>query len=119
MNVVTGLTDQPNQHSTLILADGSTVDLTLFYRPQQLGWFYNLSWSSPTINFILNGMRLATSPNFLRQYKNQIPFGLMLVTAGNAEPLNQTDLSDGTCTLVLLNAADVAAVESAWFQPIE
>jgi hypothetical protein len=54
------------------------------------------------------GQRLVTSPNILWQFRNQLPFGLAVVTTANAEPLNQTDLSDGTTIVYLLEGADLA-----------
>ena len=109
MNQIQGFTDQPKQTTTIILADGSSATLNLEYKPNQLGWFYDLTWQ----NLTLNGQRLVSSPNILLQFKNQLPFGLMVLTVANAEPLNRTDLSDGTTTIYLLEGDDIAAVEAA------
>ena len=115
MNIVQNLTDDPNQSSSLLLLDGSSAVLTLYYRPQQTGWFYDLQWSNPknpTAPFNLYGQRLVTSPNLLRQYQNIIQFGLMVQTVNQAEPLAQSNLIDGTTTIYLLSAADIAAQEA-------
>ena len=103
MKLLTGLTNLPAQNSQIALADGTLADITLYYRPNQLGWFYNLSYK----NFTLNGQRLVTSPNFLYQFQNLLPFGLAMVVEGNAEPLGQNVFVDGTGTMVLLDQSDI------------
>jgi hypothetical protein len=105
---VTGLTSQPKQAFFLTLNDGSLVSCYIEYRPQQLGWFANFSWAT----WIVSGIRLSAAPNILRQWQNRIPFGLSLLTANNAEPLNLEDFSSGYAQLVLLNSDEVAEVDA-------
>lgn len=108
MNTLQGITDQPKQSTTIVIADGTKATLVLEYRPQQLGWFYNLEWQ----DFVLNGQRLVASPNILRGYRNLVPFGLAVITTNGVEPLNQDDFANGTVTLILLDETDVADVEA-------
>ncbi len=118
MNSITGLTTQAAQNSFVLLEDGSRVELTLFYRPQQLGWFYNLRWpgnEALAVPFAINGHRLVASPNILRQYRRLIPFGLMMFTIDNLEPMGRTCFVDGTADLILLNQADVLELEARGF----
>lgn len=118
MNSITGLTSQANQDSFILLDDGSRVKLSLQYRPQQAGWFFDLSWpgnAALPVPFTINGMRLVTSPNFMRNYRRLIPFGLMLFTVDQGEPMGITCFVDGTTDLILLNAADVAEIEATGF----
>lgn len=111
MTTLTGLTSQPRQQSAFILPDGSQVSLYLEYRAQQLGWFFDLTWQTWT----LTGLRLTTFPNVLRQWQRIFPFGLAVVGKDNADPLNITDLADGTVTLLVLDATDLATIESVAF----
>lgn len=111
MNILTGLSAQPKQQSAFVLSDGSQVSLYLEYRPQQMGWFFDLTWQSIT----LNGQRLAVFPNILRQWQRLLPFGVAVVSTGDVEPLNVTDLSDGTVTLLVLTAEDVARINTEVF----
>ena len=111
MTIIAGLTSQPKQQMTLQIADGSNASFYLEYVPQQLGWFFNLVWGAT----VINGGRLTTFPNILRQWQNVLPFGIAVMAAASVEPLNQTDLSDGTVVLLLLTADDVALVEAAAF----
>ena len=107
MNIINGITSQPKQQMTIPLEDGSSAYLYVEYREQQSGWFANVSWGT----WLVNGMRLTASPNVLQKWQHVIPFGLALLTQGDVEPLNLMDFADGTVTVYLLNADDVAAVQ--------
>lgn len=116
MNVINGITTQPTQISFITLADGTRATLTLYFRPQQNGWFYDISWpgsAALAVPFKSQNRRLVTSGNLLRQFKDVIPFGLACFTVDNIDPMTQTCLSDGSVSLVLLNADDVASIEAS------
>lgn len=118
MNSITGLSSQPAQTSFILLEDGSRAKLSLFYRSQQLGWFWDINWpgnQTVRVPFELTGQRLVASPNLLRQYRRLVPFGLMLFTIDNLEPMGRTCFVDGTADLILLNQADVAEIEARGF----
>jgi hypothetical protein len=108
MNLLLGFTDQPKQQTTIVTADGTPATLLLEYKPNQLGWFYDLTWG----NFTVLGQRLPSSPNALRQFRNQINWGLAVISKDNVEPTTQEVFVDGTTQLYLLDEADVALVES-------
>jgi hypothetical protein len=111
MTTLVGLTTQPKQQIAFVLPDGSQVSMLLQYRPQQMGWFFDLTWQNITIN----GGRLACFPNILRQWRNLLPFGLACVTNTGSEPLNLADLADGTILLVVLSSDDLVSIEAAAF----
>lgn len=120
MNILNGITDQPTQVMGIVLADGSRVTLTLYFRPQQNGWFYDIQWpgSAAVITpFTVQNRRLVAAANLLRQFLNVIPFGIACFTVDNMDPLTQGCLSDGTVTLTLLNQDDVAALEASVYAP--
>lgn len=112
MKIIEGITDQPKQQTTLTLLDGTKVVWYLEYRPQQIGWFWDLTWDSRPV---ANGQRLVASPNILRRYLNLIPFGIAVITVGDVDPLGVADLSDGTAQLILLQGDDLSLVETAAF----
>lgn len=114
-NVITGLTDQPNQIQPVLTADGSTLTISLNYRPQQNGWFADISWDGQTPTWQSLGMRLTVGPNILRQYKNQLPFGLAVYTTDLRDPSGLEDFVNGYCKLMLLGADDVIGVEQVYF----
>jgi hypothetical protein len=118
MTILTTLTQDPNQANPIILPDGSKAVWTLYYRPQQKGWTYDLSWSNPlnpALAFSLRGQRLVAGPNIIRQFRNQLPFGLMVQTAGQVEPIAQTTFTDGTTTVYVLDPQDVTSIETQIF----
>lgn len=111
MKLLTGITDDPKQNCVIALDDGTQAALYLEYRPQQQGWFFDLT----TKTFSVIGQRIAAFPNILRQYSHQIDFGLAIVVAEKRDPLLQTDFASGYASMVLLNADDVIAIERAKF----
>lgn len=120
MNIVNGITTQASQVLGLILEDGSRATITLYFRPQQNGWFYSVEWpGSSTILTPFNSYnrRLVTSANMLRQERNIIPFGLACFTPDNSDPMTQNCFADGSAVLVLLSPADVEEVEDSVYSP--
>jgi hypothetical protein len=115
MTTITGITSQPKQQFAFALEDGSQVAVYIEYRPQQFGWFANFAWGD---TWVVNGLRLVSSPNILHKWYKLIPFGLSITTEGNAEPLNQTDFATGRSTVILLNAADVVEVNGLAFSAL-
>ncbi len=109
MFLIQQLTTQPRQSQTLVLPDGSLLNLAIYFIPMQFGWFIP---SMVYGNFVLNGLRITVSPNMLRQFKNQIPFGLSCVSNGqNREPSQQQDFSSGAFSLFLLDKTEVNQYE--------
>lgn len=108
---LSGFSDKPKQKITFPLEDGSTVDLYLEFRSQQLGWFFNLVSGA----FTLNGQRLTLHPNILRSFHQIIPFGLSVTSTQPYEPQTVTALSDGTVTMYLLTGDSVTSMED-WIE---
>lgn len=111
MNLLGGLTDQPKQQTTIVLADGTRATLSLEYRPNQLAWFYDFAWGDVQVD----GGRLVASPNAIRQFRNRIPFGLAVITAGNVDPTDQESFVNGSTSVYLLDSQDVLDVEASAF----
>jgi len=111
MKLIQGITDSPNQTLFVQLDDGSQATLALEYRAQQLGWFYSLTYGTR----VINGRRLVTSPNILRQFRHLFPFGLGVAMPGSVEPETQDVFATGVGAIVLLNADDVANTEATYF----
>jgi hypothetical protein len=109
MYIIGQITDDFMQKQTLILPDGTSLQMSLYYIPLQNGWFItNLTYGT----FTLTNIRITVAPNFLRQFKNQIPFG-MACYANNVsrEPMFQEDFESGAFSLYLLDAAEVTQYE--------
>lgn len=104
MYQVQNLTDDSRQKQTLVLPDGTQIQLSIYFVPLQLGWFIT---SLVYQNFTLNGLRITNSPNMLHQFRNKIPFGLACFTVGDREPTQQLDFSSEASKLFVLTAAEV------------
>ena len=111
MQQITTLSIDAKQNFKMILDDNTQVQFTFQYRPNQLGWFFDLVWG----DIQKYGIRLTTAPNLLRGYKNILPFGLMVTTNDNDEPYSQDDFVSGYCNLYLLNPTDILAVEANYY----
>lgn len=104
MLLIQQVTSNALQKQALVLENGNIVTLTIYFRPQQLGWFINeLVYNT----FVLHGVRITNSPNILNQFRNQIPFGLSCFSTANREPSQQQDFSSGTSKLYILTQDEV------------
>src|SRR5271165_6313870 len=102
MLLIQNITADPLQTQIIVLPNGGSLSMTMYYVSMQYGWFFtNLSYNS----WQLNGTRIVNHPNLLYQYQNQIPFGLACFTTGQREPTQQQDFSSGASKLYLLNQA--------------
>lgn len=112
MLLIEQLTSDSKQKQVLLLDDGTTISLTIEYKPLQFGWFIT---ELSRLDFVIQGMRICTSPNLLQQFCNQIPFGLACYTSGNAEPTLQEDFAPGgRSQLYILTEAEVIALTAAF-----
>lgn len=103
MLLIENITSQPFQHQTLVLPDGSVLELTLSFKDQQDGWFITeLSYG----DFIYRGARICVSPNLLFQFQHKLPFGLACFSQENREPTQQEDFSSGAAKLYILTNAE-------------
>ncbi len=103
------VTNDPVQKQVLILPDSSSISIQIRYVPMQYGWVIDfITYESWTIN----SLWVVNSPNLLRQFKNEIPFGLACQTVGNREPMFQNDFSTGTSNLFILTQDEVLTFEN-------
>lgn len=108
MNKINQISNDARQRQRFVLPNGEFVSLTIAFRPTQRGWFIEEMIYQ---DFVLRGYRICTSPNFLYQFKNQIPFGIACYTQDNQEPLLIDDFATDRSELFLLTEADVQAYE--------
>lgn len=107
MNLIGGISAYTYQKQRLVLPNGDPFLFTIRYSPQQLGWFIE-ELNYEQTGFILQGARITTSPNFLHQYRNQVPFGMACFTKDNQEPTQIEDFSSGYAQLYILSEDEVA-----------
>lgn len=104
MLIIESLTDDPNQRHAFALPDGSQITMELSYSALQYGWFIRrLEYE----DFVVRGLRISNSPNFLHQFRNLIPFGLTCQTNGGREPTQLQDFSSGAAKLYILTEEEV------------
>ncbi len=111
MYQITQLDDNVKQEITMLLDDGSRVVFNFEYKSNQLGWFFGFKYGD--INY--QNIRLTTSYNILRAYRNYLPFGLRCDTPDMEEPMQLTDFITGYATVYLLTSEDVNVIEGNFY----
>jgi len=112
MLYINKVTDDPQQQVNLTGIPGYTIMMTLRFMPRLQMWIAGFTVGST----IINGIRVVTSLNLLRQFKNNIPFGIQCITTNGLDPYQATDFATQAANLYLLNADDVAAIEAGVFE---
>ena len=108
MFIISNITNNPKQKQNLKLQDGTIVKISIEFISMQYGWFIR---SLEYEDFLLYNLRISNSPNFLRQFKNQIPFGMACFSTGDREPSLIDDFSSKASKLYILSAEEVTAYE--------
>lgn len=111
MLYINKITNDPQQLITLTGIKGVTIQVALRFMPRIQRWMMDID----TSDFSLKGLAITTSPNILRQYRNQITFGIACVADSGIDPFTIEDFASQTANLYLLNADDVAAVEAGYY----
>lgn len=111
MNSIDNLTSDANQITRVVLDDGSTVIIQLVFNAAVQRWTMNLIYG----DFQVNGLGICIHPNFMREWRNILPFGLGCTTIDGADPVFVDDFSSDRATLHVLTEADVADFEATYF----
>lgn len=111
MYKINSLGSEPKQEITVLLSDNSRIPLYFEYRANQLGWFFGFEYNEQKYTNI----RLTTSYNILRGYRNWLPFGLRCDTLDGLEPMDITDFTSGYASLYVLTPQDVNTTESTYY----
>ena len=80
---ISSLTADAKQQFNMVVPGYDNAIMYMEYKPQQNGWFLSISWGT----FACNNERMSTGLNLLRQWKNIIPFGLLISTSGVGDPI--------------------------------
>lgn len=105
------LGNEAKQRIEKTLEDESIVTFTFEYKPNQLGWFFGFEYGE----YNYQNIRLVTSYNILRAYREYLPFGLRCDTLDGEEPMDLNDFANGYATLYLLTQSDVEAIEGNYY----
>lgn len=108
---LTSLSNDARQEITMMLDESTRVVFTFEYRATQLGWFFGFQYGD--VNY--QNIRLTTSYNILRAYRNWLPFGLRCDTADDEEPMDIDDFVTGYAKVYLLTKQDVESIEGNYY----
>lgn len=106
------LTNEPRQQVTKLLDDGTRIVFNFEHKANQLGWFFGFQYGD--VNY--QNIRLTTSYNILRAYRNWLPFGLRCDTPDFEEPMDIEDFVTGYATVYLLDKQDIEAIEGNYYK---
>lgn len=104
-------TEAPRQTCSLPLETRESVSIKLYFAPTQKSWYFDLRYG----DFITNGNKLVLSPNILRGFKNQLPFGMTVVAENGIEPFLLTDFTTGRVKIYILSADEVEEFEKIFY----
>lgn len=108
---LTQLRNEAKQRIEILLEDQTRVIFTFEYKPNQLGWFFGFQYND--VNY--QNIRLTTSYNILRAYRNWLPFGLRCDTPDDEEPMDIDDFVNSYAKVYLLNKQDVQTIEGNYY----
>lgn len=112
MRVINKLNSDAFQRLFLTGNSGQRIVMDLRYLPTQQLWMADLQLD----DFVLNGIVIVNSPNFLRGYHNIIPFGINCLTIDGQDPRNITDFESEYAIMCLLTPEEVQNLEANWYE---
>lgn len=111
---ITQLDNNPKQKIRMLLENGNEVLFHFEYKSNQQGWFFGFTYGD--VNY--QNIRLTTSYNILRAYRNWLPFGLRCDTVDSFEPMDINDFISGYATVYMLTPEDITAIEGQYYAKI-
>ena len=112
MRFLNRIIDHPHQRFFLTGNANQRIAMTLRFLPLVESWVIDIEYE----DFRLYGVRVVNSVNFLRQYRNIIPFGMSCQSRDNLDPVFINDFSSQRTALHLLDSEDVQRIEAGIFE---
>jgi hypothetical protein len=112
MKLITALTADATQQIVLIGELKENIKFTLYYKPSQQSWFFDIDDGT----FILRGVQLGLSYNVLRNYKNLLTYGIGCASTDGQDPYYINDFVSGRVRLFLLNSTDKEFIEGQVYE---
>lgn len=113
---ITNVSNDAHQKTTVLLADNTSVVITLDFLPATQKWAISVSRDT----FKASSIRLCVHPNILRSYRQVIPFGLACVASDGVDPFDIEDFETERIQLFVLDntngETDVVKVEEDIYQ---
>lgn len=112
MTTLSGITNSPSHSASFVVqATSETVYITLSWSPTQSAWYLSFTYGS----LVVNGLRISTGVNLLRQWRNLLPFGIAIVTLDGYDPKTLNAFSSGGASIYVLTSSEVATAEANVF----
>lgn len=108
MLYINKITADASQQINLTGIPGIIIGLDLRWFGRNNLWVADISYN----NTLIQGVTVTESLNFLRQWKNILPFGISCLTTTGFDPSTVNDFVNQTANMYLLNSDDVAGVEA-------
>ncbi|WP_299074731.1 hypothetical protein [uncultured Paraglaciecola sp.] len=112
MRYINRITENSNQRFILTGIDGIRIEARLRFMPRIRRWMLDVIYNDVCIK----GVPVCNSLNMLRQYRDQIPFGISCISIDGIDPFRIDDFKTTRSSLFLLDESDVEQVEVDWFE---
>lgn len=107
---INAITNDPRQIMSIVIQGYDNATFSLEFKPNQYSWYFSLSWQT----FSVNNMRVTTSPNMLRQWKNILPFGLACLSNPLVDP-STLEAFTTYSKIYLLSSSEILDVEADFY----
>lgn len=106
MQTIEDISNEARQKHTILLAeDSSRIILEFTYKPDVLGWFLDVTYEN--LNFSVRGLRIVTTSNLLNQWRNILPFGILVQCKDAQDPLLLEDFLVKRARISILSKEEV------------
>lgn len=105
---LTEITDFPKQRLIVVLENNETFELILEYSENTEAWYMDVIYGELQIK----GKKVTKHPNLLRQFRNNIPFGIGI----DEEPYFLKDFLEKRVTFNILNEEEVELIEQGLYE---
>ena len=110
MILIDAIENDLNQKIVCVQENNETFDLTLRHDATSQKWYFGIEKD----DFIINNATLVLHPNILRQFKNIINFGLMVVSNDGLDPAFENDFISRV-SVYILSQDEVEEFEERYF----
>jgi hypothetical protein len=110
MKTIRNLTADAKQRFSVVIDGYDAADCFLEFKSSQDAWFFSMSWGT----FSINNEKIVVAPNILRQFKNVLPFGILVTGIDALDPI-AIDSWVNNNTFNVLSADEVAQVETDFY----
>ena len=107
---ITSLNDSYKQQFQYDLATYDPIDITLEFKEAQQGWFFSLTYAT----FEIYQERISVALNLLRQFRNIIPFGILVSGPDSMDPVTNDAWLTGW-EFYIIDQTDIADIEASFY----